>query len=213
MSRTVICISRTLAAGGEMIGRRVAAELGFTYADDEVIALASEKAHVDPQLVEQAEHRPSILTRLLDALAARPVFEAPMPEGVYYLPSPEPLPVPVGDDLGALIREAVREIAGRGRAVIVAHAASYALGARPDVLRVLVSASAATRTARLCASRTGLDTAAAEKAIRDSDKDRAHYIRRFYDVREEQPLDYDLVVNTDVLPADQAVAAIVAAAR
>ncbi len=213
MSRNVICISRTLAAGGEAIGRHVAAALGYTYADEEVIALASEKAHLDPELVEQAEHRPSVLGRLLDALATRPGIDAPLPEGVYYLPTAEPLPLSTGDDLRALIREAVLEIAARGRAVIVAHAASFALGARPDVLRVLVTASPPTRAARLAATREGLDARAAARAVRDSDKDRAHYLRSFYEVRQEQPTDYDLVLNTDTLAVDAAVATILATAR
>ena len=46
-----------------------------------------------------------------------------------------------------------------------------------------------------------------------SDREREQYPRRFYDVREEAPLHYDLVVNTDTLAAEQAVAAIVAASR
>ena len=54
---------------------------------------------------------------------------------------------------------------------------------------------------------------AIEKAIRESDRERDHYLRRFYDVREETPLHYDLVINTDVLDTDHAVAAIVAAGR
>ena len=40
-----------------------------------------------------------------------------------------------------LIQDALIEIAGRGRAAIVAHAASMALAERPDVLRVHVTAS------------------------------------------------------------------------
>ena len=92
--------------------------------------------------------------------------------------------------------------------VIVAHAASYALGKRPDVLRVFVTASPETRVERL----TLLDTKDAAKALRDSDREREHYLRRFYDVRDESPVHYDLVVSTDTLAAEQAVAAIVAAA-
>lgn len=213
MSRNLICISRTLAAGGELIGRGVAAALDYAYVDEEVITLAAEKAHVDPQLVEQAEHRPSILGRLLDALATRPVFEAPMPEGVYYLATAEPLPVSTGDDLRALIREAVLEIAARGRAVIVAHAASYALGPRRDVLRVLVTASPHTRADRLAAAHPNLDARAAARAVRDADKDRVHYLRTFYSVTQEQAVDYDLVINTDTLTIDEAVATVLTAAR
>jgi hypothetical protein len=45
------------------------------------------------------------------------------------------------DDVRHLIQGAILEIARRGEAVIVAHAASYALARRPDTLRVFVTAS------------------------------------------------------------------------
>ena len=52
----------------------------------------------------------------------------------------------------------------------------------------------------------------AAAAVRQSDKEREFYLRSFYDVREE-PTDYDLVLNTDRLSAEQAAATILAAAR
>jgi len=40
--------------------------------------------------------------------------------------------------------------------------------------------------------------------VKDSDASRRDYLRRFYDVGEELPIHYDLVVNTDVLSLEQA---------
>jgi cytidylate kinase len=40
--------------------------------------------------------------------------------------------------------------------------------------------------------------------VKDSDTGRRDYLRRFYDVDEELPTQYDLVVNTDVLSLEQA---------
>jgi hypothetical protein len=205
MARDVICISRTLAAGGEAIGRGVAQQLGYAYVDEEIITIASRHAKLEPAEVEKVEHRSSILTRLLDALSTRPPSDLPIPGGGYYLPN-APVTAPVGDDLRALIREAIGEVAARGRVVIVAHAASFALGRQASVLRVLITASVETRSERLIL--LGHDDAL--KALRDSDKEREFYLRSFYDVRNESPLDYDLVLNTDGLTADQAVSAILA---
>ncbi len=53
----------------------------------------------------------------------------------------------------------------------------------------------------------------AAKAVRESDQARRDYLRRFYDVKEEQPTHYDLVVSTDTLTPQAATALIVAAAR
>ena len=91
----------------------------------------------------------------------------------------------------------------RGKAVIVAHAASYAVDRRPSALRVLVTASPDKRAARV-ADAEGLDQAGAVRAVKDSDAGRADYLKRFYDVGEESPAHYDLVCNTDTLSTEQA---------
>ena len=40
--------------------------------------------------------------------------------------------------------------------------------------------------------------------MKESDAARRDYLKRFYDVDEELPIQYDLVVNTDVLSVEQA---------
>ena len=95
------------------------------------------------------------------------------------------------------------KIRARGKAVIVAHAASYAIGHSDGVLRVLVTASPETRTTRV-AEAEGLDQAGAARALKESDAGRADYLKRFYDVRDESPTHYDLVLNTDALSIQQA---------
>jgi len=111
-----------------------------------------------------------------------------------------------------LIRAAIYEVARAGQAVIVAHAASMALAGIEGVLRVLVTASTEVRAKRM-ASAERLERAAAEDAIAASDIDRRDYLKRFYGVKEELPTHYDLVINTEVLTAERAASAIVAAAR
>jgi cytidylate kinase len=209
MPARVICISRTSGAGGEQIGRSVAEELGFTYVDDEVIVRAGEKAGIDATLVAQAERRQSMLTRLLDALPRRPLVDAYLPQS----DAPRPLPDIHHDDLRHMIREAIHEIGSRGNAVIVAHAASFALAQQPGVLRVLVTASMKERMHRVLVKGRLLNDEDAAAAVNDSDGERAAYLKRFYNISAELPTHYDLVINTDVLPTEAAVAAVVHAAR
>lgn len=213
MSKSVVCISRTVAAGGETIGKMVAEKLGFRYVDEEVLRRASEKANVNLSEVAEEEHRKSILTRLLDALAVRPTVDSYLPvggEGVYYMLDASVALPPLHEDLRAVIRDAIKEIAAKGNAVIVAHAASLALAGETEVLRVLVTASEQTRADRLAGGR-GREEALAE--VHDSDRDRRDYLKRFYEVKEELPTHYDLVLNTDALKPEQAVDVIVAAAK
>jgi hypothetical protein len=218
MRYRVVCISRAIAAGGEVVGHLVAERLGFRYFDEEVISLASARAGIDPAVVATAEHHTSLVSRLMDALLGD-VSGEELYFGVrdtkhgYYSKRVRP-PTSLPDaDLRRLIQEAIVEIADRGEAVIVAHAASIALAKRTDVLRVLVTASLRTRCERLWVDPGLLNEEDAARVVEDSDRERARYLERFFDVREEVPTLYDLVINTDVLRAEQAVDAVVAAAR
>jgi len=95
--------------------------------------------------------------------------------------------------------------------VIVAHGASHLVPRGPEALRVLVTASPATRARRLGEAR-GLDAAGAMREVKREDAARRDYLRRFYDIDEERPTHYDVVVNTDGLSVEQAAGLVVRAA-
>jgi len=217
MRYKVVCVSRTIGAGGEPIGHVVAERLGFRYFDDEVITLASRKAGIDPAVVAKAEQHTSFLTRLMDALATTPMqVESMLPLGeaaAYYSAQIQPSVTLPQQELRRLIQAAIVEIADRGDAVIVAHAASVVLARRKDVLRVLVTASEKTRRERLWLDSKLLNEDEAAKAVAESDRERALYLDRFFDLPDESPTLYDLVINTDVLRIGQAVGAVAAAAQ
>ena len=199
MARTVVCISHAAGAGGEEVGRLVAERLGFLYVNEEIVARAAAKGGVDAADVADEERRKSLAVRALNAIA-QGGGEAWTLGAVGPLSSPEQLG---SDDIRSLIRETIEQTAARGKAVIVAHAASYAVGHGDGVLRVLVTASPETRTTRV-AEAEGLDQAGAARAVKESDAGRADYLKRFYDIREESPTHYDLVLNTDALTVEQA---------
>ena len=199
MARTVVCISHAAGAGGEEVGRLVAERLGFLYVNEEIVARAAAKGGVDAADVADEERRKSLAARALNAIA-QGGGEAWTLGAVGPLSSREELD---SDDIRSLIRETIEQTAARGKAVIVAHAASFAIGHGDGVLRVLVTASPETRTTRV-AEAEGLDQAGAARALKESDAGRADYLKRFYDVREESPTHYDLVLNTDALSIQQA---------
>jgi cytidylate kinase len=49
--------------------------------------------------------------------------------------------------------------------------------------------------------------------LTDSDAGRADYFLRFYRIQRELPTHYDLVINTDLLKAEEASSIIIAAAQ
>jgi cytidylate kinase len=193
----VVCISHATGAGGEEVGRLVAERLDFLYVDEEIVARAAAKGGIEPAEVADEERRKSLAARLLDAIA-QGGSEAAWVVGA---------PPHTGEEFGryevrALIRETIEQTAARGRVVIVAHAASRALPEGPQALRVLVTASPAMRASRL-SEEEGIDRKQAARAVKDADVNRRDYLKRFYDVGEERPTDYDVVINTDVLSLEQ----------
>ena len=189
-----MCISRSLGAGGEEIGRLVAERLGFLFVDEEVIARAAARAGVDIERIADEEKRKSLYSGLLDHLYDAGTALTPAPAWTDDLSS---------EAVRGFIQDALHEIAQQGRAVIVAHAASFAVGSGPGTLRLLITAPQKTRAQRLSAA-GGITEDEAAKAIRRSDGDRSDYLKRFYGIAEEGPTHYDLVVNTDTIAYEQA---------
>ena len=204
MPTRVVCISQETGSEGLEVGLRVAEALGFRHVDDEIVRRAAERENVDEGVVADVERRKSFVRRMLDSLSEVAVLEA----GAIMLPDTPPPEA----SLRELIRQVIVDTAEEGEVVIVSHAASIPLAGRPDVLRVLVTASPEIRARRLA----GLDLVGSDEArrrIASSDAARADYLRRFYGVDEETPTLYDVVVSTDVLRPEQAAAVVVAAAR
>jgi cytidylate kinase len=208
MAKTrIVTISHATGAGGDNIGRRVAKGLGFRYVDEEIIQLAAERHGLDAELVADAERRKSLLDRIVNDLASTSMID---PTGGMIMLPPEAFVT--REDLRALIVEAIKETAARGQVVIVSHAAGVPLAGRPDLLRVLITASFEPRAQRVAEAMRS-KKADAEKSVKDSDAGRADYFLRFYRIERELPTHYDLVVNTDALTAEEATDIVIAAAQ
>lgn len=205
MAATVVCISRAIGAGGDQIGRGVAQKLGFRYIDDEIIERASEMAGAPADVIADAERRKGFVERALTAIATSGGADP-----LSYQASIEAFNPRLNAE--GVIRDAIMEIASGGNVVIGAHAAAMQLGAQPGVLRALITASEEVRVRRIM-EEVDLDEGAAQKALRDSDKARHDYFRRFYHIPDELPTHYDIVINTDHLSMEGATEVIAALAR
>ena len=205
----IVCISAADGAGGAEVARLVADQLGLRLLDEELIQRAAESAGVEPGVMADVERRRSLLERLVESVGASADAAAFAMVGV-----PPEMVVPSAETGGLrdLIRAAIEETATAGAGLVIyQHAASVALARREDVLRVLVTAPDDVRRDRVARER-GLETAAAAKAVAQSDRGRADYLKRFYRVDAETPALYDLVVNTERLAPDEAAALVAAAA-
>ena len=207
MPAHAICISRAIWTGAEAIANDVAKELGFRCVDEEILTVAAERRNLSPAAVADEEQRKSLLAQFFQDIKRGGVGEV-----INYIPGQRALPTS-SDDVRVLIRDAIRQTVDSGKVVIVAHAASYAVGQRKDVLRVLITGSPFARAARWVAGSKGKGPREAAETIQASDEARANYVKRFYDVDHEQPDHYDLTLSTDKLTAGLITQLIVEAAR
>jgi dephospho-CoA kinase len=201
----VVCISSEDGAGAQDAALIVVKELGYRVINEDIVMRAALEAGVERDVVADIEKRKSRLLRIIEGLG-------PAGLAAGYVPAEATLAfnqVP-SDDLRSLIRTVIEETASTGSAVIVAHAASHALADRQDVLRVLVTASPATRVSRVAAT-ANIDEKEAARIVKKGDAGRADYIQRFYGVSAELPTHYDIVINTDKLDPQEAARLIVQA--
>lgn len=205
----MVAISPTDGSGGEQLGSLVARELGFQLVNEQIVEQVARQAGVNAEVVADVERRKSMVGRVLDRLGEGGPAAAAGLSGFAVITEN---PSPDREAVRGLIHSVLWEIAERGDAVIVAHAASLALDTHTDVLRVLITASPETRARRLGEARNIGETKAKQELAR-GDANRADYLKRFYGVAKELPTHYDIVLNTDHVAADDAATLILSAAR
>lgn len=174
---SVIAVSETLGSLGNDIGRAVARELSYDYADREILARAAERyGEGVMDLTHASEEKPSLLERFSDAQRRYRTY----------------------------VEAAVLELAARDNVVLSGRGATILLGRVRHVLRVRVTAPADAR-ARRVEEQHGMVREAALEFVHEHDRERAARVRFLYHVDWEDPLLYDLVINTARVPVETGV--------
>ena len=173
--RPVITISRTLGSGGALIGRLVAERMKLNLYEKEIIEQIAAHGEVRRDLVEAMdEHSRSRVESWVDGILRNRMFD----EGDYY----------------HHLLQVLRSLQELGSVVIVGRGANFILPERP-ALHVRVVAPLEDRVRRLM-DYLGLTRDEAEKRIRESDANRARFVRRLFGADWNDPLHYNLVINT-----------------
>ncbi len=108
------------------------------------------------------------------------------------------------------VAQVMGELVKAGGAVIVGRAGQVILRGRDDVLHVRIIAPIELRVERV-AVQCDISHQAARAQVEASDRYRRNYLKRFYQTRWDDPLLYDLVINTGMLSTEQAAKSICAA--
>lgn len=200
MNTRVISLNRQVGVAGDETAYAVARRLGFRVIDYQVIQKAAQEAGVSPETVSEAEHTPSLMTRILESLARNPS----VPVAAWADPLPlATSPLFTSNDYRRFVEDVIRDIADQGNCVIVGHASSVILKDRVDTLRVLITGSIPHRVRRIMAG-MGVDERTALRTIERTDAERVEYFNRFYESGFLAPWAYDLAINTDHLNPEQA---------
>jgi len=183
-----VTISRRYGAGGGEIAARLARRLGWQVVDREFIAQIASRLEISTNEAEEEDERgEGFVTRMLSAMRLA-------------VPTDFALAMPVpAEDAATAYREAVRAVVAMavrtGHVIIVGRGAQVLLADRPDVLHVRLVAPLASRVP-VVASREGLSEAAARALIERKDRDRTRYIQAEFHRDVNDPLLYDLIINT-----------------
>src|SRR5260370_36919284 len=192
---SAITISRQYGSGGGEVAARLAQRLDWQVIDHEIVAQVAHSLGITEEEAEVHDERvQGLIERALNALTAA----APL----------VPAPLPLTGNAEVLYNDALRRVveaaANAGRVVIVGRTGQVLLANRRDVLHVRIVAPLKQRIAYV-AGREGLDEAAARVRIQLKDRDRERYLQTQFGRNVNDPLLYDLIVNTSVLDLDSAV--------
>jgi cytidylate kinase len=193
---TAVTISRQYGSGGGEVAVRLAGRLGWTLVDHQIVAGVAQQLGIShEQAREQDERAAGFVGRVLEALlTAAP--EVPV--------TPDALPASPGEIYHEAVTRVIQEAVSTRHVVIVGRGAQALLQARRDVLHVRVVAPLEKRVAYVT-QREGLAPAAARARIHDKEQGRVRYLQAHYHRTPDDPLLYDLVVNTGVVSLDGAV--------
>ena len=207
----VITIARLYGAGGDSVGKLLAARLKAEFLGPDLIDEVAHRLELPKEEVEAADEHPgSFLSRLLIALGAANPEPAIASEGAAWTP---PYADPQLDPRRAVLentQDVIREAARSGNVVILGRGGAYILQDLPGALHVFLRASESVRV-KTVMEREHLNEEEARKRAKQTDENRRAYIRQVYGHTWDLPGHYDVVLDTGRLGYDASVEAILAA--
>ncbi len=173
----IITISREMGSGGIPIAHKAAEKLGYTLVDGDEISKVASAYGLTPESLEKADEKP-------------PAFVEKVDEQIEI-------------DFHRL-ELIILEYALKGNVIIYGRGGQDLLRGINSVLRVRIVAPFEERVERW-AEREWLDPDLARILVRKSDQQRAGFIKYYFDRNWDDPLNYDLLVNTSRLSEESAV--------
>lgn len=187
MSNRIITISREFGSGGRTIGKEVAAKLGISCYDHELIEKIAEKSGFARDYIKESGEYSASGSWLGNVLTGRDF------NGRSYQ-----------DYLWNMQRDVILELAGKESCVIVGRCADYILKDVADCLTVFVHASMEKRAERIVKV-YGEREEAPLKRLKEKDKRRKVYHRFYTDTEWGVAQNYHITLDSGVLGIEKCV--------
>jgi cytidylate kinase len=184
----VISIEREYGSGAAGIGRTLAERLGWKLWDSEITDAIARHLKCDKRAVEQREERDDSIFYRLVKVFMRGSYEPSM--------NGQELELLDAENLSRLFEKVITEAADQGNCVIIGRAAPWFLRNRDDVLRLFLYAPYEEKIRRTIAQ--GKTRREAENLIETVDRERADFIRKYYNKDWPYRSIYHLMVNSEV---------------
>lgn len=183
----IITFGRQHGSNGHDIARALAAELGYTCYDKEIVDHAAENSSFSREIFGTYDEK-----RV----------------NSYIVPAPHYIGMHEGFRLNMQVAsaqfDAIRSLAGRGNGIFVGRCADYILRGRDDVVRVFIMADKEFRLKTLM-ERKGISAEQAMKLMKEVDKDRSSYYKYYTDQIWGEAENYDLCIDSSRLGVEGAV--------
>lgn len=195
-----ITVSRMYGSGGSELAARVAARLGWLLLDNALVEEVAARLGTTPAEVEAREER---VSSLAERLARALMFGSP--ETTTALP--EALMQPTEEQILHVTQLVIDETVARGPVVLVGRGAQCALAQRTDALHVFCYAPLPALVER-ARQRLGVASDEARRAVEQTNRDRALYVRKHWHREWLDHTNYHLCVNTGWLGVEGAADAV-----
>ena len=190
----IVTIRGQRGSGAGKVARLVAEGLHADYVDREIIGKVAVYSRRQEPDIEAKEMPPATLIgRIAEALGVAGSYGAMDAMAAVYLPGWQ---LPLSDDqyLTAL-ESVVKKLASGGPLVIRGRGSQFILKDYPGSLHVLTVAPVEIRTKRVMED-LGIDEESAKREMANFDDSRKEFVRRYFKADLDDPVHYDLVVNT-----------------
>jgi cytidylate kinase len=196
----IVTIRGQLGSGATEIGRRLAEKLRIDYVDREIIELVAKHLKSPKDEILQKELPPSTLFgRIAEVMA----YSSSINPAILDVNLPV-WQIPIGDT-GYLVglKYVIKELAKNHSLVIRGRGSQFILKNYPDSFHVYTVAPLETRIKRV-ANYLKVDEETAKKEIHKVDSSRLEFIKRYFKAEMEDPIHYDIVINTGQISFEDA---------